>query len=164
MKIQAYEIPHLRLTGSIAAILLGILVIMAVMGVLPYTDDEAVTALARDKTPTAGFSRRGGADTPGAAPPLKGKTRGRIWAECEECGYIMSKEKIVRNGAESGAMAIAGLAGNNRSGIRDEDTPNDAMTVRLKDGSNRVFMDSHPANWLPGERVIFIEGARRTTD
>jgi hypothetical protein len=34
----------------------------------------------------------------------------------------------------------------------------------MSDGSSRVFMDAHPANWRPGERVILIEGANRAND
>jgi outer membrane lipoprotein SlyB len=33
------------------------------------------------------------------------------------------------------------------------------FTVRLADGSSRVFNDTNPARWRSGERVIVIDGA-----
>lgn len=165
MKLHANEVPHLPLmAGSIAAALLGTFVFAAVIDILPATGDVTVTALASDKAPTAG-SADAQAQTPKVqTSPQEGKTRGRIWAECEECGIVLSRQKVARNEAETGVVAMNALAGDGRSGIRSEDILNDAVTVRMKDGSNRVFMDAHPANWRPGERVIFIEGATRTND
>lgn len=38
------------------------------------------------------------------------------------------------------------------------------VTVRMRDGSSRAFMDANPANWRAGERVILIEAASRSID
>jgi len=70
-----------------------------------------------------------------------GKTRGRIRMNCEECGVVMSR----RNSEQFDSLSYE-------------------VTLRMSDGSSRVFMDAHPANWRPGERVIFIEGANGTND
>lgn len=132
MKLHPNEVPHLPLmAGSFAAILLGTFVFAAVIEISPASGDETVTALASEKAPTVGSAHAEAQIPKVQTSSLKGKTRGQIWAECEECGIVMSRQQVGRN---------------------------DAMTVRMNNGSNRIFMDAHPANWRPGERVIFIEG------
>lgn len=165
MKLHFNEVPHLPLmAGSIAALLVGIFVFAAVIDILPATGDVTVTALASDKVSIAG-SGNAQAQTPKVQTSLQeGKTRGRVWADCEECGVVLSRQKVARNDAGTGFVPTSALTGNGRGGIRNEDILNDAVTVRMKDGSNRVFMDAHPANWRPGERVIFIEGAKGPSD
>lgn len=152
------------MAGSIAALLLAIFAFAAVIEILPAAGDVTATDPASDKVPTAD-SANAQAQIPKVQTSLQeGKTRGRVWAACEECGIVLSRQKVARNDAETGTVPASDLTGNGRSGIRSEYTLNDAVTVRMRDGSNRVFMDAHPANWRPGERVILIEGAKGLSD
>lgn len=58
---------------------------------------------------------------------------------CPECGVVSSTRGI--------AHAAEGI----NSGIE--------VTVRMRDGSNRQFMDASSANWQVGERMIIIGSA-----
>ncbi len=141
MKTRTKEAPYMPLLiWGVAVILLSTPGMVAVMAGMPTSADAADAAIAASKltTPTAGS-----AGVEAQIPPVQaeGKVRGRIRMDCEECGVVMSRRSIERLDALSYEV-----------------------TLRMNDGSSRVFMDAHPANWRPGERVIFIEGANRTND
>lgn len=59
---------------------------------------------------------------------------------CPQCGWIESKREIARPGADARAL------------------PSYEYTVRLGDGSSRVFREDMPVSWRLGERLIYIEG------
>lgn len=63
-------------------------------------------------------------------------------ARCPHCGRIESKRKL-------GADAAAPLAA-----ARYE------YTVRMADGSSRVFHERLPVSWRLGERLIYIDGVQ----
>ena len=59
---------------------------------------------------------------------------------CEECGVIASMRHVAAVGEFPASYET---------------------TVRLGDGSTRVFSGASPANWRPGERMTFIGGGTR---
>lgn len=67
----------------------------------------------------------------------------RIRLKCVECGVVASTREL-------GTSAVA--------------TPNREVTVRMRDGSNRVFVAANSVRWRPGERIVLIEDASRTVD
>ncbi len=86
-----------------------------------------------------------------------GGTAPRRVGKCLECGVIESVRAIDARNDESGVRAAAKSA--------DLSPPASStmyeVIVRLKDGESRRFVDSHPAKWRSGERVIVIDGSRR---
>jgi hypothetical protein len=71
------------------------------------------------------------------APLDAAKTR----ASCDECGVITSMRQVA---ALENAPEIY------------------EMTVRLRDGSTRMFSDASPTNWRPGARIILIGGGHQS--
>ena len=59
---------------------------------------------------------------------------------CPHCGRIESRRKL-------GADAAKSLA-----------APSYEYTVRMADGSSRMFREQMPVNWRLGERLIYIDG------
>lgn len=66
--------------------------------------------------------------------------------KCAECGVVASTREVGEPGAGDGH-------GPTETILRQE------VTVRMKDGSIRVFMEATPGHWRAGERLILIEGA-----
>lgn len=62
-------------------------------------------------------------------------------ARCGECGVVESVQRI---GSHGDSAAI------------------DEITVRFADGSTRVLTDTYLANWRPRERIIVIDGGKRS--
>ena len=82
---------------------------------------------------------------------LPTKTVGsHVRVKCEECGVVVSTREIEQPGGSGGVT---------RGGKRGHE-----VTVRMKNGSNRVFMDANPANWRQGESIILIQGASQLND
>jgi hypothetical protein len=166
MKLHANEVPHLPLmAGSIAAILFGTFVIAAVMAWTPGPTDVADIPFNSDKSATPSAGQIG---MEPRSPPVwtredaqegvraRARTRAKAWAACAECGFVASMREFEHMGEETEPEAAGGVAVNP---IRRHE-----VTIRMNDGTSRAFVDAHPANWRPGERVIFIEGANRTND
>jgi hypothetical protein len=61
-------------------------------------------------------------------------------ARCAGCGWIESKSRLAPASAEPNAL------------------PSYRYTVRMRDGSTRVFDEQLPASWRIGERLIQIDG------
>ncbi len=59
---------------------------------------------------------------------------------CPHCGRIESRRKL---GADAGAPLAAASY---------------EYTVRMADGSSRVFREQMPVSWRLGERLIYIDG------
>jgi hypothetical protein len=138
------EAPQLPLLiGAVAAILLGTSGIAAVMAWTP-------TSI--------------GAQAPPAAERAEGEARVRV--KCAECGVVASTREIEQLGAgiDSDSGAAGGVTAGGRNETPEKSAKSYEVTVRMKDGSSRVFMEANPANWRPGERVIFIEGASQSND
>jgi hypothetical protein len=164
MKLHANEVPHLPLmAGSIAAILFGTFVIAAVMAWTPGPTDVADIPFNPDK-PAMSLAGQIGMEP--RSPPVwteedvqkgvraRARIRAKAWAACAECGFVASMREFEHMGEEIEHEATGGVTGN--------PTRRHEVIIRMNDGTSRTFVDTHPANWRPGERVIFIEGANRT--
>lgn len=88
----------------------------------------------------------------------------RVRVKCDECGIVESLREI--KPADEASHPDA--AGRHVKLALNEATakPNKRyeVTVRMRDGASRVFEESTPANWRPGERVTFIDGSSRSND
>jgi hypothetical protein len=81
-------------------------------------------------------------ETLAAALPVAPSEAAKSRANCDECGVIASMRQV------------AAL----------ENAPEFyEMTVRLRDGSTRVFRDASPTNWRPGARLVLIDGGNRSS-
>jgi outer membrane lipoprotein SlyB len=107
-------------------------------------------------------------------------------SKCTDCGQIESVQEIVTRGEGSGAGAVGGavvggavghqvgsgrgqdlatvagavggaVAGNEIE-KRVKSTKSYAITVRLDDGSSRVFYEASPPTWRPGDPVKVTNG------
>ena len=65
---------------------------------------------------------------------------------CPHCGWIESKRPIASSVADPLSLGIY------------------EYTLRMSDGSSRVFRETLPATWRLGERLTLIEGARPPLD
>jgi hypothetical protein len=63
-------------------------------------------------------------------------------ARCPHCGRIESKRKL---GADAAAPRAAASY---------------EYTLRMADGSSRVFQERRPVSWRLGERLIYIDGVQ----
>lgn len=157
MKMNLNIVPHLRvLVGGLALTLLGIAGIATVMAWVPSVGDVENVGVALDSLP----------------PPVSpvsveeqisaGQARRALSArrQCEECGVVASTREIRqrREGSEFGEFGAAGDVTRGGRSAPDESTRIYEVTVRMQDGSNRVFVQTSPANWRVGERLIFIAG------
>jgi len=78
--------------------------------------------------------------TAATAPDIQ--TARRVGASCAECGTVVSSLEVEpAQGAQVADLTVR----------RYE------VTVRMNDGSNRVFVDANSAHWRQGQRVILIE-------
>jgi hypothetical protein len=84
-----------------------------------------------------------------AGAPPKGEAR--VIVKCAECGVVDSVRQVEIVG-DADAMT-----GADHDGVLGKSTTSYEVTVRMRDGSDRVFMDANPANWRPGDRVTIIE-------
>jgi len=94
------------------------------------------------------------------AAPLLATGEARVRARCPECGVIVSMREIeVRDEDTGRARTAGGAVAGSRIETRVDLARSFEITVRLADGSSRVFNDANPARWRSGERVIVIDGA-----
>jgi hypothetical protein len=137
---QAGGLSHQRLSiGTIAAILLGAFGIAATMTWMrPASGGEDVAA------------------APIAATRADGEAH--VTLRCAECGVVASTRKVELVGTANGST------GDDRHEILGKSTTSYEITVRMRDGSSRVFMDANPANWRPGDRMTLIEGTSESKD
>jgi hypothetical protein len=82
----------------------------------------------------------------------------RVTLRCPECGVVESTREVKQIGAAGGGT------GGDRNGIPGQSTTRYEITVRMRDGSSRVFMDANWANWRPGDRMTLIESASASQD
>jgi hypothetical protein len=69
-------------------------------------------------------------------------------AMCEECGVVAATRRMAGSGGESMAAAVTQYE----------------VTVRMRDGSIRTFIETSSVHWRSGERIILIEDAGRSTN
>lgn len=75
-----------------------------------------------------------------AAPIFAGSTResqARVKARCAECAVIESIRRLPAAGTAPAMYEI---------------------TVRMRDGSIRVNREATPADWRPGQRILYLAG------
>jgi hypothetical protein len=77
---------------------------------------------------------------PAVAAPAPRERHVRRSRKCPDCGWIESKRAIVPASADPAALQVF------------------EYTLRQRDGSSRVFLETLPTSWRLGERVLLIEG------
>lgn len=85
----------------------------------------------------------------------------RLRAKCGECGIVESLRQIKPAGKANIPVASGRVAKLALNEVVAKSNKRYEVTVRMRDGTSRVFEESTPANWRPGERVTFIDGASR---
>lgn len=162
MKTPANEAPYLPLLiGSLGAILLVISGSAAVQAWTPDSANAAGVVFGREEFPPPLLGLTG---APAQFPAVLAEDAARDKVKCPECGVVASTREIGKLGAGFDPGATGGLTRDARIALAGKPAKRYEVTVRMKDGSSRVFMDATPANWRPGERVILIEGANQSKD
>ena len=80
------------------------------------------------------------------APPAEVESVIVAAPRCPQCGWIESKRQIASSAADPHSLGIY------------------EYTLRMTDGSSRVFREALPASWRVGERLTLIDGKDRTPD
>jgi len=160
MKTIFNDIPHLQLLiGCVAVILLATSGIAAVRAWMPGSTETEDVAFGGDKppVPAAGL-------VDSTARSSSGSTDGdaRIRSKCAECAVVESAREIDAPAKASDAAGWMARAGRNETS--EKPARSYEVTVRIRDGSNRVFMHKTTANWHAGERLIFIAGASQANN
>lgn len=88
----------------------------------------------------------------------------QVRVKCGECGIVESLREIKPAGEASLPVASGRVAKLALDEAAVKSNKRYEVTVRMRDGASRVFEESNPANWRPGERVSFIDGASRSDD
>jgi hypothetical protein len=73
------------------------------------------------------------------APPPRSATPGAL--RCPHCGWIEARQEILPLVADPRALQVF------------------EYTVRMADGSSRVFQETLPASWRLRERLVVIDGS-----
>ncbi|HEY8855865.1 MAG TPA: hypothetical protein VIM43_00755 [Rugosibacter sp.] len=136
MQMSVHEMPYPRLLiGGIAVVLLGLFGIAAGMAWMPASTKDRDDKLLTLPTKTVGSHVR---------------------VKCEECGIVVSTREIEQPGGSGG---VTGGRRGDQDEILETVVKSYEVTVRMNDGSSRVFMDTNPVNWQPGEGIVLIQGA-----
>jgi hypothetical protein len=135
MSTQAKPVRNLRpVIGIVGAILLGASAIAAVTAGCQMS--SAVTEIA-------------------AIPDLPRARHLRF--SCEECGVVSATREIAqhRRTKDSGrASSVVRGELNQKPGTK---VSGQEVTVRMRNGSSRIFIETTTVHWRLGERLIFIE-------
>ena len=98
-------------------------------------------------------------DTLDLSAPVPATNAARVKARCPECGVIVSMREIEVSDEDAGrARTAGGAVAGSRIETRVDLNRSYEFTVRLPDGSSRVFNDTNAKRWRSGERVIVIDG------
>jgi hypothetical protein len=160
MNAQANDAPYLWLLIGVAAlILLGTSGITAVMAWMPTSTAPPGVVLVPE-TPQAPPATLGGAEA--QIPPARAEGNAPATVKCAECGVVESTREIEQPGEGTAPGAARAATRGDRNEITGDSTKTYEVTVRMKDGSNHVFMDATRANWRPGARVLIIGGASQS--
>jgi hypothetical protein len=81
-----------------------------------------------------------------------------VRAKCPECGVVEAMREL----APLAVDARPAVAGDGGRGPRSQRTYE--ITLRMKDGGSHHFVDTNPANWRLGERVLLIGGPTRSSE
>jgi hypothetical protein len=128
-----------RTIGRIAAILLGIGGVVGVVAGLPKSTDSGPMVSISDG-PRAKTAR----------------------VKCPECGVVASTREIDWVLRDRGVASAESATGGKMDNVAMASVKHYEVTVRMKDGSIRVFTDLSPSRWRAGERVILIESVDRS--
>ncbi len=162
MKTRANETPYLLLLiGAGALILLGTAAIAAVTAWIPTSTDVAGVVLAVDKLPTPPTGPVGAV---AQISPARAEGVARVKVKCAECGVVASARQIGQLGGGIDPGAAGSLARGGRNQTLGKSAQGYEVTVRMKDGASRAFTAANSANWRAGERVMIIEGTRKSKD
>lgn len=129
--LQRKNLPYMNAQTKLGATRM-LLIAGAAVILLGTSGIAAVTGWVPSSTKNAAV----GADAQRDPAPVEGGPRIRV--SCAECAVVLSKRKIEQAGAGAKGYEI---------------------TVRMKDGSSRAFIEANSANWRPGQRLILIDGA-----
>jgi hypothetical protein len=155
-KTQAHKAPYLLLLiAGVAVILFGASGVSAVMAWMPNWTGVAGAVSQVGKLPPP--ARPVGSDVQEEGDP-------RISVKCAECGVVESTREIVQLGAGIDPAAAGEVTRNERNEMAGKTARIYEVTVRMKDGSSRVFKDASPTNWRAGQHLTFIEGASRSNN
>jgi len=128
------------------------LIVLAAIGL------AAVTAVADSSSELAD------AGNPPDDTSLPVQADSRVRVKCGECGIVESLREIKPAGEASHSVASGRLTKLALNETAAKSNKRYEVTVRMRDGASRVFEESTAANWRPGERVTFIDGASRSND
>lgn len=157
MKTQANRSPYLPLLiVGIVVILFSTAGIAAIMRWLPASTDGSVDTLGSNELPVVS-AKPVGVSAQTAPRQVAGQARAR--PTCPGCGVIVSMRKIEMQGENSGPGAAGGETAGSPDETQVQSTGGYEIIIRMADQTRRVINHASPANWRPGERVIFIAGA-----
>ncbi len=140
------------LVGGITAILVSGIAIGSLAISASDFDGIVASAESRDMAPAPAQAQAKAVLAPAIAAP-----RARPY-RCAECGVIESTRKVGVADEKAGVNAPGRIAAGNRGAVEATSARNHEITVRLRDGSKRVFTDANPGRWRHGERVTIIAG------
>lgn len=104
------------------------------------------------------------ADNPLADVSVPARVGARVRVKCGECGIVESLREIKPADESNIPLASGPVAKLALNEAPAKPNKRYEVTVRMRDGASRVFEENSPANWRPGERVTFIDGAGRSND
>jgi hypothetical protein len=106
-------------------------------------------------------SKSSAATAPAASMP--GDNPGRGKRKCAECGLVVSLWEIEGNDRELARVAAPSEeSASTRHKSQTASHKSYKMTIRMADGTSRIIYHASPTTWRPGERVILIDGAKRS--
>lgn len=156
VNMQGKKVPSLPLLiGGVIAILLGTSGFAAVTTWMQASTNEAGIVLLSDELPPPPTALLGAL---AARVPVSGEGDTRPTVKCAGCGVIASTRETRQLAAGIDAGTAGGQAGRGPYERPGESTISYEVTVRMNDGSSRVFTDPNRANWRPGQRVLLVEG------
>jgi len=141
-----------RLIASATALLLAIVGIALMLVLAPRSTVDTDEDFAEERPMPS--IRPVYAPMPSSPAEARGKASRR--AKCADCGVIGAIRQIHKpSGPESVGSGVADSISRtvNRAAAETHE-----VTVRMQDGSSRKFIESSPAHWREGERVVLIEG------
>ena len=159
METHRPRFPYLALSiVGIAVILSSTAGIAGLIGWLSASTGSSDAILALDDLPMVSVK-----PVAATARTALGRVEGeaRVKVRCAECGVIVSTREI--DAPDDGAGAGTSDAAGNRDELQAASARRFEITIRMADRSSREINHAGPANWRPGEHVIVIDGANRSS-
>lgn len=135
--------PQANQFSRLLPVIVAVAVVLLLVSGLAVAMARMSVAADREEIVTAGLTPSAGLDDDAG-----------VGLTCPECGVVSSTRLI--KGVEPGA--------NGQGEAHGKIADRYEVTVRMRDGSSRVFTDSSATNWRPGERMTLIESAIRSKD